>query len=246
VRLLCGREGKLIKINELRDSDGLKLNLYIISIEYPINSMINYQTITGKQKICGETLFITKYGDPIRCTFCEEFGHKKSECSKFNLKCTECGKRGHAQQNCTMANKIATEEEENQIDIDQDDEAQIEATTNNKNTSKLTPLTQISETDIIKQSKATSNKSNKKKESDNKKTIKTEKINLNRNMTPNNAKRKDMETSGSADKQQDKKVNNQDKNNTSNNSSLNNVDLDVELSEEDLNSIAIALSKQLD
>jgi hypothetical protein len=50
VRLLCGREGKLIKINELRDSDGLKLNIYNISIEYPINSMINYQRLLVNKK----------------------------------------------------------------------------------------------------------------------------------------------------------------------------------------------------
>ena len=69
---------------------------------------------------------------------------------------------------------------------------------------------------------------------------------MNPNETPNNAKRKDMETSGSADKQQGKKINNQDKDTTSNDSSFNNIDIDTELTEEDVNKIAIELSKQLD
>ena len=69
---------------------------------------------------------------------------------------------------------------------------------------------------------------------------------MNPNETPNNAKRKDMKTSGSADKQQGKKINNQDKDTTSNDSSFNNIDIDTELTEEDVNKIAIELSKQLD
>jgi len=59
-----------------------------------------------------------------------------------------------------------------------------------------------------------------------------------------NIKRKGTEIE-STEKQQDKKINYQDLENKSNNSSLNNVDLDVELTEEDVNSIAIELSKQL-
>jgi hypothetical protein len=247
-RMLCGIDGKLIRINELRDSDGLKLNVYNISIEYPINHSINFNSITGKKQICGETLFITKYGDPIRCTFCEEFGHKKSICQKYSLKCTECGKRGHDKNQCTMAHKIATDEEIIEIDVDQDDEAQIEV---NTQTSKSISLTQQQnsnnqvnksiETSQLKNKENNKEIKNKCKQNNNVLQLQTS----NPKVISANIKRKGTEIE-STEKQQDKKTNYQDLENKSNNSSLNNVDLDVELTEEDVNSIAIALSKQLD
>ena len=88
-----------------------------------MNSVVDFFSITGEKQAFGETIFITRYGDPTRCVYCEEFGHKKSDCKKYQLICKECGKRGHTL--CTMAHKIAEEEEENEIDVE-NDEAKIE------------------------------------------------------------------------------------------------------------------------
>ena len=257
-RILCAGEGEFKKINQLKDSDGLNLNIYNISIEYPINNSVKFLSITGKKQAFGETIFITRYGDQMRCAFCEEFGHKKSDCGKYKQICNQCGKRGHTV--CTMAHKIATEEEDIEIDI-HDDEAineeklTLEKEKGNSQANTLTLTTKppnTSETTNSKQPKATSNANNKqeKKKTENKninnKENKKPQVIPTKNDSINKGKRKGTDSCGSAEKQVDKKLNNQEFDNKSNNSSLNNVDLDTELTEEDVNNIAIALSKQFD
>ena len=252
---LCAGQGEVKKISQLKDSDGLNLNIYNISIEYPINNKVDFISITGKQQAFGETIFITRYGDPVWCVYCEEFGHKKSDCKKYQQICKECGKRGHTV--CTMAHKIAVEEEENEIDVE-DDEAKIEEkkkTTENGSSQATTStvLTQKQESIELKNSIKSEETSNKNKnEAKNESSRSNESKNKNlknqkkRNQKETTNKWKATDTTGSGEKQIDKKINNQDNDNTSNNSSFNDVDLDIDLTEEDVNKIAIVLSKQLD
>jgi len=113
---LCGQIGKVKSIKQVADKDGILMNIFNITIEYPANSNIDLGHLTGKKVLYGETMFITCYGDPIRCIYCSEFGHKKAECKKFKQICDDCGKRGHSK--CTMATKINNANEE---EIDYED-----------------------------------------------------------------------------------------------------------------------------
>lgn len=247
---LCAGGGEVRKISQLKDSDGLNLNIYNISIEYPMSSSVNFLSITGKKEVFGETIFITCYGDPIRCVYCEEFGHKKLDCKKFKQICNQCGKRGHTV--CTMAHKIAVEEEDNEIDVD-DDEAKIEENSEKESgtSQAITPITLTqqkvsSETTNLKEATSNSNHNSSKTESENRNINKNLKIKKNSNDKTTKGKRKVSETTGSAEKQLDKKINSIDNENKSENSLLNQYDLDFELTDEDVGKIALELSKQLD
>ena len=106
--------GKTISIKKVIDQDGLPMNIFNITIDYPENSNIDFSNLTGKKELYGEKMFITMYGDPIRCIYCSEFGHKKAECSKFRAICIDCGKRGHLK--CTMATIVNGNSNEEEID----------------------------------------------------------------------------------------------------------------------------------
>ncbi len=64
----------------------------------------------------------------------------KLDCKKFQQICNQCCKRGDTV--CTMAHKIAVEEEDNEIDVD-DDEAKIEENSEKENgtSQAITPIT---------------------------------------------------------------------------------------------------------
>ena len=117
---LCSNVGKTISIKKVIDQDGITMNIYNITIEFPENHSIDFRNLTGKKELYGEQMFITCYGDPIRCIYCSEFGHKKAECVKFNSICADCGKRGHSK--CTMATKLNKNSNEDEIDYEEDDE----------------------------------------------------------------------------------------------------------------------------
>jgi hypothetical protein len=138
---LCSNIGKILSIKKVVDKDGIAMNIFNITIEYPENHNIDFSNLTGKKELYGEKMFITCYGDPIRCIYCSEFGHKKAECSKFNSICSDCRKRGHLK--CTMATKLNSNEEE--IDHEDEDvenimkgEIELEVENNTVNTCKPT------------------------------------------------------------------------------------------------------------
>ena len=131
---LCAKIGQVKKTKLLLDEDGIGMGIYNITIEYPSNKIqdINFPALTGRKKFYGETAFITCYGDKIRCIYCEEFGHKKVECTKYKLICSTCNKRGH--NICTIAKKIEEPIEDINIDIHEESEnAPIEKVINKEN-----------------------------------------------------------------------------------------------------------------
>jgi hypothetical protein len=107
VNHLCANIGKCIYANEFKDNDDIGTGKYNIKIKYPRHKDINFYQLTGKQLIGTELVFIIKYGDGTRCTYCEKFGHEKKSCEVFKMKCKTCGKRGHIV--CSYANKASSE-----------------------------------------------------------------------------------------------------------------------------------------
>jgi hypothetical protein len=134
---LAAGVGKIEELKEIVDDDGIGTGKYNIKIKYPINSKINFGSITGKQKIDNINIFITMYGDNVRCTFCERYGHKKVNCPVYKLQCNDCGKRGHITEKCNMAHKIGKNEEEDEIDDEIDDENDMIVLAVNKNHEKV-------------------------------------------------------------------------------------------------------------
>jgi Zinc knuckle len=107
VDFLCAKEGKLIKNQRIVDKDGTPTSMFNITIRFPHNHAVNLEALTGRQTVDKELIFITRYGEQIRCTFCNEYGHVKKDCATHKMECNKCGKRGHLSSSCNMAKKTA-------------------------------------------------------------------------------------------------------------------------------------------
>ena len=97
-------EGEVVKIIELRDEDGIRNGIYNISVKYPIEQSHHIVKLSGVQKIMGERILISRYGEQKRCNFCHQPGHIKRDCAKFKTICPYCNKRGHTV--CSWRDKV--------------------------------------------------------------------------------------------------------------------------------------------
>lgn len=90
--------------------------IYNVTIRYPDINNIKVPELSGIINICVEKLFITRYGEEPKCLYCNQHGHVKKTCPKFNIICVNCGKKGHDK--CTMATKIMNNEHVEDFDDD--------------------------------------------------------------------------------------------------------------------------------
>jgi hypothetical protein len=122
VEKLCSKVGKLISTKEIMyEEEGLKFGtgIFNVTIKYPKDHGVDLTQLTGVRAIFGQKVFVTRYGEGVRCLFCNEFGHIKMACPKYSLICPTCNKRGHSV--CTQATKLVAniigEEHDDDVDI---------------------------------------------------------------------------------------------------------------------------------
>ena len=158
VEHLCCKVGKLMHTKELLDRvDNLGTGIWNITVKYPTNNNIDFSSITGRQTITEELMFITRYGDVDRCTSCNKFGHMKKTCDTFKLICPTCNKRGHNV--CNLASRTAVHKNVTVADHDENPDIQPLTATNApaikliSTSTKLTPTTESLDQVILKQHK---------------------------------------------------------------------------------------------
>lgn len=142
-KYLEANAGETILIKEIIVKDNcygnIATGIYNITIKYPLIKSLLYETLTGVKFISGQKLFISRYGEPPKCFFCQSTSHMKEHCEKFKLICKDCGKRGH--EICTMATKLAASNDNSEnILIDDADLSNTNSVT--LNTSDKTALNQ--------------------------------------------------------------------------------------------------------
>ena len=216
--------GKHKQTKELKCEDGIGIGVYNITIEYNPEKIgsIDFARLSGRKMFNKNPVFITKYGDPIRCQFCSDFGHIKRQCEKFKKFCQYCKKRGHCQEECSMALILDTDSQvmginndENENELEEtkaavatksialhndevnDDEAKNKQVENNNKTSTIMTTQEKkikSTTETATSIKNTEKKGKKKKEKKNQN--KQEKSDKNKEIstTSKAGKRKDRET----------------------------------------------------
>jgi hypothetical protein len=121
---LCANEGLCTSHKEIQYLDpdnefqAIGTGIYNITIRYKNDTKVQFDELTGKKVISNNKLFITRYGAPPICLFCDDHGHYKKDCHKFKMICKDCNRRGHLE--CTMAtriNKKVQEEVEDDCDV---------------------------------------------------------------------------------------------------------------------------------
>jgi hypothetical protein len=125
---LEGKDGETVKIQEIfckeEHMQHISTGVFNITIKLPDHTAINTDDLTGIKTIANQKLLITRYGDPVKCIFCLNKGHKRSECEKYNSICQECGKRGHTK--CSFASKLTPQVDEyDEDDIETDENGQL-------------------------------------------------------------------------------------------------------------------------
>ena len=94
---LCGKDGTIMEIKELmvKEEQYKKIGtgVYNITIRYPFANKIDLCSLTGVKNIAGQKIFIIRYGEEVRCLFCNNPGHEKKNCEKLKLKCPTCNKK---------------------------------------------------------------------------------------------------------------------------------------------------------
>ena len=103
----------------MKDEDGIKNGTYNVSVKYPIDQCHHIEKLSGVQKLLGERILITRYGEQKRCNFCHLSGHLKRECPKYKMISPKCNKRGHLK--CNWRNQFFDNNEENDEDEDLED-----------------------------------------------------------------------------------------------------------------------------
>ena len=74
-----------------------------VNAKIEVYSFHDFLDFTGQQTIENFRALIQPSGLPVKCKYCKEFGHMRSQCVKVVKKSTQSKKNGHLESECNMA-----------------------------------------------------------------------------------------------------------------------------------------------
>lgn len=106
---------------------------YRLKIRFLETNKDNVKIETGPRVIDGMRTLLTRLGEKPKCLQCSSEEHLRRDCPLLKVVCKKCKQKGHVEEKCTMANRLKTNEVDDNQDLNKDDLEGEVASGNGKN-----------------------------------------------------------------------------------------------------------------